>query len=250
MKSIITLALGLILSASVAFGSTACPQHFVDGQAPELITSLLPKTKALCYSEFAVLHSGVTRTPLYASELINPLRLQQADLVARVDAFHAERLLPLSERAELADYRNSGYDRGHMAPTADFGTDQAQYECFTLANMVPQNPNNNRGLWSQIEDAVRDYVRATNHNVFVVTGPVYDANPLMLNGRVAIPSKIFKAIYDHTTNQTGVYLVDNKSGIAYRTITVTELKVLIGIDVFPSLPIAVKGAAMVLPKPY
>lgn len=245
-----TTILAIVLTASVAFGAqTSCPQHFADGQAPELISSLLPKTREVCYNEFAVKHSGVTRTPLYSAEHLNPLRLDEASDMERDNSFHAELKIPAAERAELKDYKASGYDRGHMAPNADFSNDQSQFECFTLANMVPQNPNNNRGIWKKIEMATRRYVVKSKHTVFIVTGPVFDKNPPLLKGRVAIPTKIYKAVYDTATKETGVYLVDNKAGMGYRMISVTELKVLTGIDVFPSLSLAVKGKCMALPKP-
>lgn len=251
MKNALIWAMVLVTSlASAAFGAqTNCPQHFVDGQAPELITSLRQKAREVCYNEFAVLHSGVTRTPLYVAEHLNPLRLTEAMDMVRDDSFHPELAIPAAERAELKDYKASGYDRGHMAPNADFSNQKSQYESFSLANMVPQNPNNNRGIWKRIEEATRDYVMKSKHTLFAYSGPVYDKNPQMLNGRVAIPSKLYKAIYDATTKQTGVYLVDNKPGIGYRIISVTELKAMTGIDVFPSLPIAAKGTSMVLPKP-
>lgn len=250
MKKILSLVAGIVLTATAAFGAhTDCPQHFQGGEAPELITVLQAKTREVCYGEFAVKHSGVTRTPLYSAEYLSPIRLKEAKDMERNNAFHPEDKLPLAERAELKDYAKSGYDRGHMAPNADFSNETTQIECFSLANMVPQNPNNNRGIWKRIEEAVRKYVVANNAMVFVVSGPIYDKNPKMLNGRVAVPTQLWKAFYDINTKQAGAYLVDNKPGTAYRIISLTELKTKTGIDVFPALPLAVKGKAGALPKP-
>jgi DNA/RNA endonuclease G (NUC1) len=72
----------------------------------------------------------------------------------RKNAFHAEPMLPKEERAELADYEHTGFDRGHMAPSGDMPSLEAQQESFSLANIAPQTPELNRGIWEGIEAAV------------------------------------------------------------------------------------------------
>lgn len=56
----------------------------------------------------------------------------------RDNRFHAKERLPVAECAELEDYRGSGFDRGHMAPSEDTGRPFDAYESFSLANMVPR----------------------------------------------------------------------------------------------------------------
>jgi endonuclease G len=70
-----------------------------------------------------------------------------------------------------------------------------------------------------------------------------------LNGRVLVPTGIFKAIYDPPRNAAGAYVVDNAPGMAWKTVSVAELEVLVGIDVFPALPAEVKERTMTLPRP-
>ena len=65
--------------------------------------------------------------------------MKNAGKLSRKDSFQAEDALPESDRAELSDYERSGYDRGHMAPNANFVTRKAQAETFSLANMVPSS---------------------------------------------------------------------------------------------------------------
>ena len=87
-----------------------------------------------------------------AGALITPYVPSPVQLVAAVAARrsgHADANLPNDDRAELSDYVRSGFDRGHMAPNGDMPTRSGQYESFTLANMVLQNPNNNRYIWER-----------------------------------------------------------------------------------------------------
>ncbi len=129
-----------------------------------------PRTQELCFEAFAVLHSRLSRTPLYAAERLTRKNLEAAKALSRKDSFHAEDRLPEGDRAELSDYARSGYDRGHMAPNADMPTRKAQAESFSLANMVPQVHENNAGVWAGIEAAARELAREEGE-LYVISGP-------------------------------------------------------------------------------
>jgi endonuclease G len=229
--------------------AAACPQHFFGGATPAISNpKLAPKTRQLCYTEFAILHSGLTRTPLWVAEHLNPKRAQGARELNRVDNFHADPNLLPDERAELSDYVRSGFDRGHMAPAGDMTTPQGMDESFSLANMVPQNSDNNRNLWESIERVVRDY--SERHEVYVVTGPLFQGENLQaLKGRVLVPTHIAKAVFDPTLNAGAAYLAPNQEGDEYRIISLAELQQLSGIDPFPQLPPDIKQTILNLPPP-
>jgi endonuclease G, mitochondrial len=253
-RFVIVAALALYPTSSMTTVSlaapTECPQFFPHGPAPDLVNpKLLPKTQEICYSAFAVLHSGITRTPLWAAEHLTRDGLDAAVATERRDTFHEEFRLPPDERADLDDYARSGFDRGHLAPAADMPDEQAQHESFSLANMIPQDPQSNRGLWSGIESAVRGLARKSGE-LYVVSGPIFQGATLRrLRGRVLVPTHIFKAVYDPKRNQAGAYLVENADGDQWRSVSIAELQQITGIDPFPGLAPLVKDQAMALPEP-
>ncbi|WP_338665097.1 DNA/RNA non-specific endonuclease [Pararoseomonas sp. SCSIO 73927] len=229
---------------------SACPQHHPGGQAPDILRpSLGAGVRELCFEAFSVLHSGVSRTALAAAEHLTRRRIQRAREMERDDAFHAEDALPEEERARLSDYARSGFDRGHMAPSGDMPSASAQAESFSLANMVPQHPGSNRCLWEGIESTVRELAMEEGE-VWVLTGPVFEGTTLQrLNGRVLVPTLLYKAIYLPGRGEAGVYLAHNAPGLAWRAVSLDGLREVAGLDAFPALPAAVKARAMELPEP-
>lgn len=236
----------VLLLAAPAWAN--CADEYYRGTAPHVAQASALEVRELCYDDFAVGHSAVTHTPLWSAEHLTAVEIGSARALSRHDAFHAEAQLPHHERAELIDYRRSGYDRGHMAPSGDMPTPEAQAQSFTLANMVPQTASLNRGLWEQIEVAVRNLV-ARDGELFVVTGPIFDNDSMTLNGRVRVPRAVFKAVYDPRRGEAAAYVADNAAGADYRVVSIAQLRAMIGFDVFPSLPAAIKSRAMDLPAP-
>ena len=215
----------------------ACPQFFAAGAAPLLPNAQDWIPRALCYDAFAVLHSGKTKTPVFVAERLNQAQLQDAKGEKRTNRFFADARLPRAERAELADYKRSGWSRGHMAPAADMPDAQAMAQSFSLANMVPQAPLNNQKPWAGIELATRKYALRAKGNVYIITGPVFDANPQTIGaGRVAVPTHLYKLVYDETTGRSWAHWIENTNDArAGSLITYQELVKRTGIEFLPGL---------------
>src|SRR3954454_147051 len=242
-------ALTLLPAAALATPDQ-CADQFLDGAQPRLVNlKLVPKTREVCATGYAALHSGLTRTPLWVAEHLTRERIAGAEAIRRRDAFHTEASLPGDERAELSDYERSGFDRGHMAPAADMGTPEAQQESFSLANMIPQAPSLNRGLWEGIEESVRG-LAIQDGGAYVVTGPIFSGGKLQsLKGRVLVPTEVWKAVYVPKEGWAGVYLTQNTNDSGWQAISLAELERRAGVDAFPKLPEAVKGKVGDLPAP-
>ena len=250
MKKILVVLLGLLLSVAAHAQTTGCDRHFFQKAPPEFTRKALQaSTVGLCFEAFSVMHSGVSKTPLWSAEHLTRDSLKAAREVPREDSFHAEETLPPKHGAELADYARSGYDRGHMAPAADMPTRQAQHESFSLANVGPQNRRNNQQLWAAIEGATRHLVNQRGE-LYVLTGPIFEGDQIKrINGRVFVPTHVFKAVVDPAANEGAAWLAPNDDSGDYQVIPIAELEKKAGINLFPKLPDAAKQKAMALPEP-
>lgn len=228
----------------------ACAVQFFAGKAPAVDNDRSRSGRIICFSGYAVFHSGITKTAIWSAEHLTAARIAAARPIKRKNAFHAEKLIPEAERADLRDYARSGYDRGHMAPSGDMPDERSQYESFSLANMIPQHPCNNEELWEGIESAVRDFA-AERGDLFVVTGPIFPRGTrfLQIGEGVLVPPQIFKAIYDPSSGQAGAYVTNNADGMDWRAASMDWIRQATGVDPFPGLSPPVKAATMQLPTP-
>lgn len=245
-----TMLSSIIMTVTLYAAPTTCPQFYVDGEAP-IITNekLAPKTKELCYEAFGVMHSGISKTPLWSAEHLTRDGLENK--LPRKDFFHEESRLPRNERAELSDYAKNGnsLDRGHLSPSADMPTSSAQAESFTLANMIPQDHNNNTGIWSSIESSTR-YLAKKEGSIYVMTGPIFGSNIKAIgSNNVLIPTLIYKIIYSPKEKKASAYVVNNAPGKEYKIVSIQELELITGINFFPKMTDTQKAQVFSLPEP-
>ncbi len=247
-----SVAIAIMMASSLvtahAEDFTLCSTSFYGGIYPEFVNAKLSKnTQSLCFDGFAVMYSGVTHTPLWSAEYLDRKRLNQAKEIDREDSFHEESRLPQSMRAKVADYSGSGFDRGHLAPNGNMANRSQQYDSFSLANIAPQSPRNNRYIWRNIESATR-YLTQQYGEVYSVTGVAFtDKRPKQLEGRVLVPSHFFKAVYIPALNQAGVYYAPNDESERIEIISIDELTEKTGIDVMPVLDYQTRSQALELP---
>lgn len=140
-------------------------------------------------------------------------------------------------------YDGFGYDRGHLAPSADFRwSEKALSESYYYSNMSPQLADFNRGIWADLENLLRSYLyRNTNTQLYVFTGPVLKAGlptvPRAKN-KVAIPEQFWKIALDLTNRKAVAFLMpQNTKGYPLSSFatTIDEIEKLTGINFFAGL---------------
>ena len=119
--------------------------------------------------------------------------------------FYADKLIKTSDNA---DYVNNVYDKGHMAPAADFNcTKEMLYMTFSYLNCALQDQYLNRGVWRMLEVQEREW--AKTETVSVTIKCVFDKYSIKLPTGATVPTGFYKIIYLEKSKKTYKYYFPN-----------------------------------------
>lgn len=246
--TVAALLITILPALSQAQTASRCPEHYALGTPPQLVdVSLGASSLELCSTGYAVLYSTDAKSPLYAAEHLHAQRLARASARRRrSNDFRPDPRLPRRLRASIEDFRGSGFDRGHLAPSGDMFSEQADSQSFLLSNIVPQDPQLNRNLWAAIEKATRALAR--RRQIYVVTGVIWPprGSRTVGAGHVRVPAYLYKALYDPASHAGAAYLVANAPNQVHRELTLAQLSQAAGINPFPGARVT---SVLKLPRP-
>ena len=165
----------------------------------------------------------------------------ESGTIERTDNFRSDTSI-VTGSATLADYRGSGFDRGHLAPAGDMKWDQlAMSQSFLMSNMSPQLPAFNRGIWRKLETEVRNWALEKD-SLYVITGPLFSPSDSLIgkNG-VGVPGYYFKVLVDLSPPDHDMiaFLLPNSGSsedLMQFAITVDSLEQLTAYDFFSVAP--------------
>ena len=165
----------------------------------------------------------------------------QTQVARRTNRFREDPEIPTGS-ATNADYRKSGYDRGHLAPAADMAFSvQTMADSFFFSNMSPQVPAFNRGIWKRLEEQVRKFALQEGE-IMVVTGPVLPKEKSITigNNKVTVPDRYYKVVYDLTPPQKMIgFIIPNNGStrpLQDFAVTVDAVEKETGLDFFSLVP--------------
>ena len=204
-----------------------------------------------------------TRNPIYVLERIVADDSNNSSRLQRPNFFEENSpSLPVVYRSQLQHYHKSGYDRGHMAPAADFGYDKnAYHDTFTLCNVSPQDPTLNKKDWANLEEWTRNVAKRAykeqGATTYVVTGPIWlpkrqigdrvfqYAYPALGNppSLVSVPSHFFKVVVvvkdDHVVKFACFVMANSEPepnrNLQDSLVRWTDLEAVTGLQFFPRL---------------
>ncbi len=188
------------------------------------------------HTYYTLSYSSTHRQAEFSYYYLSPASIQGGQ--ERTDDFRIDPKVK-SNPVKSTDYQGSGYDRGHLCPAADMALNlTAMSETFYMSNMSPMAPSFNRGIWSKLEDWVRD-AALQEGGLFVVTGPVLSKSCGYINSSITIPCSYYKIVFKGGSNPKILgFLLSNagaSGSVQQFVITIDALEQQTGIDFFPQL---------------
>jgi len=196
-----SLCLLTLVTALVANPIDDKASQFVVNGAP--ISKIVKDTQYIIKKNYAIHYRYDTKTAEYVVE--HPTLEKINGKSKRKDDFRPDPEIAKQHQSLLSDYAGNPFDRGHLVPAGDnTQNDDVMSESFFLSNMVPQVPNHNRGIWKQLETAIRIWVNE-GKDIYVITGTFYNKEHTEIGKRVGVPDYMWKVIID----------AKSKKGIAF-----------------------------------
>ena len=148
---------------------------------------------------FSACYNYSYKASTYVAYTVNGQKLSNAKIrIKKRPSFYPEKSIPVKYRSYPEDYTNSGYDRGHMANHADFNySANLVYMTYSMANIVPQNPEVNRQTWVKAEKYERNIAKKLGY-VSVINIITYADKPTRIGKhQIAVPADFIKVVYNN-----------------------------------------------------
>lgn len=241
------LIISIITFVLIACATTLCHGGDDTGYTPErnelsgLLKVAIPDDQPeimLSYTGFDVSFNPTAHQPNYSAWILTADEVDGT--IERNSKFKADP--DVYGCARLDDYRNSGYDRGHMAPAADMKwSADAMEQCHYLTNICPQNHMINQGRWNSIEQKCRSWAKRDSAAI-IICGPILnDIITEHIGNGVAVPKRFFKVVLLPYANppMATAFIVPNAPtdlSVEDMSTTVDNVEEITGYDFFAQLP--------------
>ena len=124
--------------------------------------------------------------------------------------FYNEKTIPAKYRSKPSDYKNSGYDKGHLASDASFDYDiKSLRKAYSMVNIIPQAPKVNRFTWIKTEKLERKIARKLG-KVDVEIGIIYNNNGKKIGNNIYVPEAFYKKISNKSKKYEKCFFYKNE----------------------------------------
>ncbi len=200
--------------------------------------------------EEIVTHEGFTLSynkkrlvPNWVAWVLTKERTQGTE--KRANDFQPDMTIKRGPIALDSDYRYSGFDRGHMCPSADCKhSREAMNQCFLFSNICPQTHKLNAGDWEELETLCRLWAIEYD-SIYIVCGPIIEKGETYATigaNKVTVPKQFYKVVLRFTGNNSAEaigFIMNNDESrrpISSYAVSVDSVEVRTGINFFSKLP--------------
>jgi endonuclease G, mitochondrial len=205
--------------------------------------------------QYALSYNNAKLTPNWVSWQLNPSWI---GTTPRTESFRPDPSLPPTwYKVTPADYARSGYDRGHMTPSADRdSTPENESATYLMTNIVPQSPDNNRGPWVRLEDYCRKQVEL-GKELQIIAGVYGNKGTIGKTQKITVPETVWKVVLimdkpglspSEIGPKTKIIAIEipNEQGIKTEgwgkyLVTVDSIEAKTGFDLLNALPVDVQA---------
>lgn len=243
----------LLALVCIAAWSMSCNESSDEPVAPQKPAVVIPEylerplgrenDLLIEHTGYALVYNTETNCPDWVAWELTQEEADGKD-ARRVNDFRGDPLVPEACRVETADYKDCGYDRGHMCPAGDMKwSSRAMSECFYMSNICPQSPTLNRQWWEHLESACRRWARKEG-SVYICCGPIfkrerkkkYVGNTV----RVRVPNSFFKVVLSlKEGDEKAIGFIysnrDSRQPMEEAVVTVDSVERLTGLDFYYQL---------------
>ena len=250
-KKIISLVIAVIIALIVYFQEQQTPSKPTDITDQDGVSdnfNFLPSSttkQVVKHRYYKLSYNEEKEQPEWVAYKLKPNHLKYID---RRRPFFVKDKQVKTKSADYRNYKNSGFDKGHLCPAGDRRfSKEAFEETFLTSNIAPQNHKFNAGIWNKLEQKTRYWTKKYG-DLYVVTGGILTDKNLQTIGRekVAVPKRFYKILLDYNQPEIKAiaFLIPNKDSdipLYKYTTSIDNIEKLTGIDFFPQLPDSVEN---------
>jgi endonuclease G len=247
------LVIGLLLALLLNSPNPSTSIHLVLGN-PSNASTTDPNNYLMIKPQYAISYNRDQSIPNWVSWQLNQSWLGTVD---RSNDFRPDTTLPAGwYQVRPSDYTSSGYDRGHLCPSGDrTRTPEDNSATFSMTNMIPQAPENNREIWRELEEYSRELV-SQGTELYIIAGGT--GSKRALKGKVTVPEYTWKviAVLDRpgkgvsevsTSTRLIAVMMPNSNEVAHTNwtdyrVSVDEVEKVTGYDFFSNVPQSIQAA--------
>ena len=203
--AVVLFIIGLVL---IVLAQSSVSVHLTLGNPSNAGTSSL-NNYLLVKPQYVISYNCGIGRPNWVSWQLNSSWLGSTP---RQDTFRADTTLPFGcYQVQSTDFSGSGFDRGHMTPSGDRTNSVTNNSAtFLMSNMIAQAPDNNQGIWANLEDYARTLV-GQGKELYIISGGYGIGGTgsngrfyTIANGRVQVPNRTWKIIVVLNTPGSGI----------------------------------------------